>query len=313
MTVIANNSGEDSIAPRNVLFIKLGEKGEWEADCLENGFLQLDYRQTPHELCLAGEWDKVREFWIPKRGSQRQATRDRDQIRAFYETDESCLFITFANGFLYWCRPTGSVEVMPDMVRRRATVDGWHSHSINGAPLSFDRLSGNLLSVRRFPGTICHVEHHAYVVRKINDEIAPQLAFAEEAETTMIHAITSMLGLLRWQDFELLVDLIFSASGWRRVGGIGGPQKDVDLDLLLPTTGERAFVQVKSVANAEVFRYYAERFARSDLYDRMFFVWHTGTVPDQEDVDGITLIGPERLARMCLDAGLASWLREKVS
>jgi hypothetical protein len=33
---------------------------------------------------------------------------------------------------------------------------------------------------------------------------------------------------------------------WRRVGVVGGTQKTLDLDLTLPSTGERAFVQVKS-------------------------------------------------------------------
>ncbi len=31
--------------------------------------------------------------------------------------------------------------------------------------------------------------------------------------------------LLEPQDFELLVDLVFSTSGWRRVGVVGGTQK----------------------------------------------------------------------------------------
>jgi hypothetical protein len=44
----------------------------------------------------------------------------------------------------------------------------------------------------------------------------------------------------------------------------------------------------------------------------MFFVWHTGDVTDN-DVEDITLVGPDRLARMVLDAGLSSWVREKVS
>ena len=130
----------------------------------------------------------------------------------------------------------------------------------------------------------------------------------------MITAIVGLMRLLTWQDFELLVDLIFSASGWRRVGVIGRVQKTVDLELLLPSTSERAFVQIKSQADAVSLRDYVRRFEKANLYDRMFFVWHTSSIiTDEDEANGITLIGPERLARMCLDAGLASWLREKVS
>ncbi|APG91874.1 integrase [Sinorhizobium americanum] len=45
----------------------------------------------------------------------------------------------------------------------------------------------------------------------------------------------------------------------------------------------------------------------------MFFVWHTGDIPEDRKVDGVTLLGPQKLSRMILDTGLSSWLREKVS
>lgn len=57
----------------------------------------------------------------------------------------------------------------------------------------------------------------------------------------------------------------------------------------------------------------AARFAEANLYERMFFVWHTGTITADEEAADITLIDSERLARLVLDAGLSSWLREKVS
>jgi hypothetical protein len=301
------------VATESVYYIKLGRGGEWENECLKEGTLRFGYRETPHDLCIAGAWDEVRDFWTTRRGDAGAATRDMKQIRAFYEADESSIFITFANGLLYWCRPSGPVEVLPDGTRRRVTVEGWRSQSRGGVQLSSDRISGHLLKVQMFRGTICQVKQRAYLLRKLSDELSPELAVAEEAERAMIAAIIGLTRLLTWQDFELLVDLIFSASGWRRVGVIGRVQKTLDLALLLPSTGERAFVQIKSLASAASLQEYATRFEQADLYDRMFFVWHTGNVSEDGWADDITLIGPERLARMCLDAGLASWLREKVS
>jgi hypothetical protein len=78
--------------------------------------------------------------------------------------------------------------------------------------------------------------------------------------------------LITWQDFELLVDLVFSASGWRRTGPIGRTQKMVDLELELPTTGERAFIQAKSRTNKTQFGDYLEQFAQADHFDSMFYV-----------------------------------------
>lgn len=76
--------------------------------------------------------------------------------------------------------------------------------------------------------------------------------------------------MLSWQDFELLVDLIFSASGWRRVGVVGGSQETVDIELVLPSTGDRAFVQIKSATTQNELDDYLRRFEKRDE-GRMFF------------------------------------------
>lgn len=296
-----------------VNFIKLGTGGEWESECLQSGTIRFGYRETPHELCLSGDWDGVWKVWNEKRGDAGTATRDTKQIRTFYETDEQTIFITFSGGLLYWCRPSGPVELLADGRRRRKTVDGWHSASVGGKSLTADRLSGNLLKVQMFRGTICQVKAAQYLLRKLNDELSPEVAAAEEAEHLLTAAIVGLMRLLTWQDFELLVDLVFSTSGWRRVSIVGRTQKTVDLELLLPTTGERAFVQVKSQATAASLHEYNERFAEATVYDKMFFVWHSGEVGGEPDVQGTTLVGPDRLSRMVLDAGLSSWLRDKVS
>lgn len=298
---------------KRAYYIKLGQGGEWEAEAIGDGTLCFGYHQTPHDLCVAGAWDQVRDFWALQRSDAGAATRDMNQIRIFYEADEDDLFITFAHGLLYWCRPRGPVEVLENGGRRRRTVDGWHSRSVNGVPLTVDRLSGHLLKVQMFRGTICKVGPFAYLLRKLNDEASPDVRAAEDAEQALMRALVGLMRLLTWQDFELLVDLVFSTSGWRRVGESGRTQKTVDLELVLPTTGERAFVQVKSQASTQSLRDYEARFETATVYDRMFFVYHSGTIGAPPANDKIILVGPERLSRMILDAGLSSWLRNKVS
>ena len=78
-------------------------------------------------------------------------------------------------------------------------------------------------------------------------------------------AVVGMIKLLVPHDFETLVDLIFSTSGWRRLGPVGKTQKTLDLDLVLPSTGDRAFVQVKSHTARKEFDEYAEKL--DDLRD----------------------------------------------
>ena len=42
-----------------------------------------------------------------------------------------------------------------------------------------------------------------------------------------VRALVPLMHLLTWKDFELLVDLVFANSGWRRVGVVGKTQKTI--------------------------------------------------------------------------------------
>ena len=176
-----------------------------------------------------------------------------------------------------------------------------------------ERLSGRLLKVQGFRGTVCAVDSEDYLLRKLGDEVTPQVQAAMNAEAQMLTAISGLMELMTWQDFELLVDLVFSSSGWKRTGATGGHQNTVDIELILPSTQERAFVQIKSRAAPAQLREYVERMAQMDGVHRMFFVWHTGDVGAAPEHGRVTLVGPDQLAQMVLDAGLATWLRKKVS
>jgi hypothetical protein len=299
--------------PSKGLYIKLGESGRWEKECLEHGILRFGYRQTPFEAAASGDWEKVRTVWLDKRKDEGAATRDVNQIRNFFEAGEDTLWITFNGGFLWWCFAKPGVKQHQDEEGSyRKTVDGWHNTDIKGAKLSSEKLSGNLLKVQSFQGTICDIKEFEYLKLKLNGQVLPQVEDAAQAENQMVEKIVPLMRLLTWQDFELLVDLVFANSGWRRLGEVGKTQKTVDIELMLPTTGERAFVQVKSSASKQDLTRYVERLKDSPAYDRMFFVWHSGDVGEVEE-NNVALIGPDRLARMVFDAGLTSWLREKVS
>lgn len=302
-----------AVTASHLYYIKLGRGGDWEAESLRDGVLRFGYREAPHDLCARGDWQGVWEAMKAIRGDAGAATRDVNQIRAYYEADEHSIFITFVGGLLYWCRPTGPVELLDDRSHRRQTAKGWRNTSVNGTMLSADRLSGRLLKVQMFRGTICDVRAGDYLLRKLSDQLSPEVAAAEEAERALMTAIVELMRLLTWQDFELLVDLVFSTSGWRRVSQVGRTQKTVDLELILPSTAERAFVQVKSQATSAALNDYVARLAEADAYDRMFFVWHTGDIAEESSPAGVILLGPRKLSRMVLDAGLSSWLREKVS
>jgi len=163
----------------------------------------------------------------------------------------------------------------------RAVAGGWRGTDVKGSPLSKDRLSGALTKLAAYQGTSCDVGAAEYVVRRINGQIVPEVERALAGSQEMGQAILGMMRLLTPKDFELLVDLVFTTSGWRRVGVVGKTQDTVDLDLVLPSTRERAFVQVKSeTTSRELAAYVARLDERADLYSRMFYVYHSGA-PNQ--------------------------------
>lgn len=193
----------------------------------------------------------------------------------------------------------------------RKVAEGWRSVDRNGQPLTMDRLSGALTKLAAYRGTSCGVDVADYAVRRINGEKTPAVEQAIVAVAAMQSSALELMRLLGPRDFETLVDLVFSRSGWQRQGVVGKTQKALDLDLLLPSTGERAFVQVKSRTSGSELDEYLARLDELAIYDRMFFVYHSGEAAT--DDDRVTIIGPDRLAEMVVDAGLVGWLIRKTS
>lgn len=292
-------------------FIKLGTKGGWEKDCIADGTIQFGYHATPHALCLAGDWSAVERALLDQGKKQGVASNDLRQIKTFYTARQNDIFITFSAGYLWWCHASEEAYMLPDHSKVRKTLDGWHNTSLGGVPLVLSKLSGALLKTRMFQGTICAVEAQEYLLRKLFDQALPAIVALDDARSAMASAVLQAVQLLGDRDFELLVELIFASSGWRRLNKTGGSEKTIDLDLVLPSTGERAFVQVKSKVKASTYQAYEDEFLGNNAYTRMFFVWHSGDVGTRTH-EAATLWGPEKVADMVIEAGLISWVRDKV-
>jgi len=192
----------------------------------------------------------------------------------------------------------------------RTARGGWGSTDWNGEELTRDRLSGALTKLSSYQGTSCAVDMAGYVLRRVSGVKTPEVERALAATNEMRAATLGLMKLLGPKDFELLVDLVFTSSGWRRIGVVGKTEKTLDLDLVLPSTGERAFVQVKSKTSSAELAQYVAKF-EEEPHDRMFFVFHSGKA--ETEAEGVTVIGPEKLADLVMEAGLTSWLIRRVS
>jgi len=307
----------DKINPKNALYIKLGRGGEYEKECLTSpGKVHVGWEDIDHVLCLAGDWEAVRRMNLGIYKAKQTATNQANQLRTFYESGEDVLWITFFQGHLYWCFASTEVLIQDDGSRIRPTVQGWHKSDIQGKPLDASRLSGSLLVLQSFRGTITKVKEFEYLVRKINCENLPIEQKAIDARETLIQSLVAIIQDLHWKEFELLTDLIFRQAGWQRMGVLGKTQKDIDLDLLSPIDQERYKVQVKSAAGNSEFQSFLSLAADAQEFSRYYFVVHQPSKNLLRDVDNIKgedrqLVKvwlPEDIARLAVNYGLVDWL-----
>lgn len=301
------------------LYIKMGQGGMWEEECLkQNQTLRLGYQQIPHDLCLQGQWDEVRKV-IKKAYDCNDGTAKNhcNQIRSFYESDENVLWVTFYGNSLWWCFSKLEITLLDDGTKSRPAFNKWSHVDIKDEPLLTNNLSGKLLSIQGFRGTICKVSESNYLINKINGIEPKELQEAREALLTFEQKLEIIIKSLHWKDFELLIDMIFRQAGWKRLSPLGSTLKTIDLDLLSPITSERYGVQVKSEADLATFKSYQEtRFKDMEGFTRFYFAVHTPS-PDLEKASqeleskDVELLLPRRIAHLSIEYGMAQWVLDK--
>lgn len=294
-------------------FIKLGQGGIWENICIENKQLRFGFNNPHHQDALNRDFSKIKLFLSQSGKTKGKITEIINAIDEFYFAGEDVLWITFYNKSLYWCIANGPAIELEDGSRVRNTINGWSSLSVNGNPLTIDRLSGRLTKVQMYRGTVCDVEEFEYLVNKINDQLSPN---SENVSNALAHLKVGLVELIRsltWQDFENLIDLLFSGSGYKRLGVLGKNEKDIDLDLLHTLTGRRAFVQIKAASNQKEFDGYVEKYLNNGSYSEMFYFVHTLDVnltnPNAEDA--IKIIGVNEISELVVNSGLIEWVINK--
>lgn len=308
-----------SIDAERCLYIRLGKCGERAAQCIVAGELCLDYPQVSHEFCLDGRWTQVESQLAELSKDRESSARHTRQIRAFYEASAATLWITFHADCMWWSFAAPGVSQRANGAKVRSTIDGWRQHDINNQPLTASRLSGGLLAVQAYRGTICAVEP-SYVLHKINCVDPPRVAAADQALGTLIDSLQPIVERLHPRDLEVLVDLIFRNAGWQRVGVLAETETDIDLALESAVTGERIAVEVKAQAALEDYRDYAARYGLMVGFDRLYFV--TRSLSDADVADdsggvtpptGVRFWGSRSIAQRAAHSGLAQWLIDKAT
>ncbi len=309
------------ISPATVRYIKLGAGGGWEAASLDGDRIEWGFASDSHACAEGGEWERVKAAYMAAGTSPATATSYVREMKEFYTLGADTLWITFARGFLWWAFAEPEViyrgvETPVEGSRYRRTIGPWRNTDVEGRPLAMHSLSTALTQLAGYPRTICSVAASDYLLRRINAEEEAAVAATRAARAALITSAADLIRQLHWAEFELMVDLVFARSGWRRVSVLGGTMKDIDLLLEQPFTGERASVQVKSSADQAVLDMCVAAFGASPLSDRFFFVCHSPkgklVVPD-DSAGRVQLWTMQELASAALEAGLISWLLDKAA
>jgi len=314
---IAKNQVKKPIDANKAYFIKLGEKGSWENDCIDQNIMRLGYNDLEHNTCLSGKWGEVRTFF-PEGANSGSVTRHINQVQQFYEESDTTLWITFYSNRLWWCFSDTEITLLPDKSKTRKVKGEWCDTDIYGSPLIKSRLSGKLLATQSFQGTICSVRELGYLLHKINGTFEPHVAKAVKAIDELISSLIPIIKNLHPKDLETLTDLIFRQAGWQRTGVAGEVEKDIDLDLLSPITQERIAIQIKSTATENTYAAYKNIFLNMTGYSTFYFITHS---PDSkleklletENEDNLIFWGVEKIAQQSVRAGLMGWLIDKAS
>jgi hypothetical protein len=305
----------EPINPSRALYIKLGGRGMWEHDCIEQGTLRLGYNEIDHNLCIQGDWQAAHQYYVSRGGDPGAATRHMKQIQEFYEAESDVLWITFHANRLWWCFSERVITLLADGTKVRSATEGWNSKDIKGNSLDMSRLKGSLLKVQAFQGTICNVRESDYLINKINGKASPEVAEVESASTQLHQAIEAAIKSLTWGDFEILADMIFQRAGWQRVGPLGRTQKTIDLELYSPITRETYAVQVKSEADRATFDDYRARYSEMEGFARFYFVVHSPAKNLTKEADyaddDFELILPGDIAEWVVQYGLTDWVIAK--
>jgi hypothetical protein len=304
----------EPITCKNAYYVKLGRNGVWEESSIKKSILRIGWTHQTLSDLNNGRWSIIQKQLEKEISDKGTATRDCRALRMLCESTAEDIWITFYGSRLWWCR-LGAPRIFEDKTSKYRKVNGWRSEDIFGTSLLINQIPGRIAKLQGFRGTICRVKEVDELTRLVNRQYSSEFVAIRHSKDDLCRHIEAGLRNLHWKDFETLVDLLFRATGWRRVSVLGENMKYSDIELEEPINGEMYQVQVKSVASIRDFQEYSRKFS-TDKYRKLFFVVHS---PDRkllempvQNEDSIQLVLPRRLAEMVVDLGMLGWLLNKI-
>ncbi len=307
--------------PNSVRYVKNGEGGKWWKTAKANGQVHLGWREIPGAPLQAADMASIESMIRTAFGSKPGATQDFNALRTLLDHPSQHVWITFQDGCMWWCTLRDGIETNPDIESSErghfwlTCESPWSNHSIgNARHLVTTELPGIVTTTLGYQATVCEPKGWKEILRILRNEVDEDARVAALARQNYEAAVSKLVARLRPKDFEILIDLILSRTGWARLGKVGCPTEGIDIEVENITSDEIAFVQVKSAATQAVLDEYISRFNdRRDRYSRMIFAVHSPkgilTSPANQLVSIWT--GKE-IARRVVKLGLGDWVATRL-
>lgn len=306
--------------PVSVRYVKNGAGGRWWPDAKSRSRLHAGWSQIPDEALREIDIAAMGAILRTQYGARPGATQDLNALRTLLEGPSQHLWVTFEDGFLWWATVRDGITVSPsnetaELGHFWLDLDRpWDNRSLAGRYLAMSELPGIVTTTAGFKGTVCEPKGWREILRLIRDEEDADTAAAMSARLAYQAAVGKLVARLRPKDFEVLVDLILSRTGWTRIARIGGATEGIDVEVENPAIDEVAFVQVKGEAGQATLDDYVARFrARRERYHRMIFAVHTPkgaiTAPDG---DPVQVWDGAKVSELVVRLGLGDWLAKRL-
>lgn len=300
-----------------LVYIKLGSGSEWADECLLKGIIRIGYRDIPDEVFQTEDLDKIWYKHTELGFSNRAASTYWSQLKIFFESDENTIWITFHQQKLWWCKAKSGYRFDNDNTKYKEVIGRWSDTDINGNILWEDNLSGALLKTKSYLSTLCVPDAEEYAWNKIHGLQSENAIQFEKDLAAFKKSTVALIQKLTWQDFEVLIDLIFRNAGFQRLGVIGKAVKTIDLSLLHPLSNEKLFVQIKSAASLNTYKEWKKEVkVEGSDFTKYYFTVHSPSEDlktfDEAESEYFTLWREKELSEMVIRFGLIDWLLQKV-
>lgn len=301
-----------------LLYIKLGEGGDWADECLKKGTIRIGFGDIPKKLFASQNLDKIWDKYVSLDYKHRAADIFWTQLNEFFQSDHKTIWITFHQQKMWWCKAKSGYIFDLDKTKYKQVIGGWSDKDINGNVLWEDNLSGSLLKTKSYPSTICVPDAEQYAWNKIHCLQSKEALQFEKDLAAFRKSNIALIQKITWQDFEVLIDLIFRNAGFQRMGVIGKTVKTIDLSLLHPLTSEKIFVQIKSAANLSIYKAWKQEVEiESEDFTRYYFAVHTPAKDlkrfEEPNPDKFILWREKEISEMIIRFGLIDWLIQKIN